>query len=215
VWTSTPFSANPAGNGLRFGTLYNFRFDAQAAPQMGSVTVEAWKTPGSASGSALVPGVPPVLSYCFGDGSGTACPCGNASVPGATEGCLNSTSQGARLTSTGVASIANDTLALVGTQMTNSSCLYFQGTSRLAGGAGLVFGDGLRCAGGSITRLSIHVNAGGTSQHPSAGGVPISVKGACSAGDVRTYQVWYRNSAPFCMPATFNLTSAVEVSWIP
>jgi len=46
-----------------------------------------------------------------------------------------------------------------GSQMTNSSALYFQGTTQMAGGAGIAFGDGLRCAGGSIVRLGTKTNA--------------------------------------------------------
>jgi hypothetical protein len=29
----------------------------------------------------------------------------------------------------------------------------------------------------------------------------------------RYYQVWYRNSAPFCTTATFNLTNGYSIVW--
>ena len=44
--------------------------------------------------------------------------------------------------------------------MPSSSALYFQGTMELAGGLGTAFGDGLRCAGGSVIRLGTKGNGG-------------------------------------------------------
>jgi hypothetical protein len=153
-------------------------------------------------------------SYCSGDGTGTACPCGNAGASG--NGCGSSINgSGAHLSSSGAASIANDTLVIAGSGMPNSSALYFQGTQRTAGGAGAVFGDGLRCASGTVTRLGTKTNASGSSSYPSAGDASISIKGANIAGAVRDYQCWYRNAAAFCTPSTFNLTNGVEVTWTP
>jgi len=161
------------------------------------------------------PVTPPISTpFCFGDGSGTPCPCANSGAAG--NGCANSLSAaGANLTSSGSASIANDTLVLLGSGMPNSSCLYFQGTSQQAGGLGIVFGDGLRCAGGTIIRLGTKSNSGGASQYPVGGDPSVSVRGLNSAGDVRMYQVWYRNAAAFCTPSTFNLSNGLELTWTP
>jgi len=153
--------------------------------------------------------------FCFGDGSGTPCPCGN--VGSATSGCPNSIfASGGRLVATGSPSIANDTVDLIGSQMPSSSALYFQGTSRAAGGSGVVFGDGLRCSAGVITRLGTKVNVAGTSAYPVVGDLSVSIRGLNAAGNTRTYQVWYRNAAPsFCTSDTFNLTNGVSLTWIP
>src|SRR5204862_2760631 len=70
-------------------------------------------------------------SFCFGDGSGTACPCANSSPAGQGRGCLNSLGLGGRLVAVGTASLAADTLVLAGSNMPNSSALYFQGTTQL------------------------------------------------------------------------------------
>jgi hypothetical protein len=79
-----------------------------------------------------------------------------------------------------------------------------------------VFGDGLRCAGGTVIRLSTETNDGtGASQYPSGADAPISVRGSNSAGAVRTYQGWYRNAAAFCTSDTFNVTNGVETTWQP
>jgi hypothetical protein len=99
--------------------------------------------------------------------------------------------------------------------MGNGPILYFQGTSQFAGGFGSVLGDGLRCVGGSVVRLEIVVNSGGLSQYPRAGDPAISVKGMCVPGVVRMYQGWYRDSASFCTPETYNLTNGVTLSWRP
>jgi hypothetical protein len=153
------------------------------------------------------------LPYCAGDGSGTACPCGNPSPGGTPAGCLNSLGMGGKILSSGQASLANDTLVLRGSDMPSSSALYFQGTARVNGGAGLVFGDGLRCAGGVIVRLGLKTNVAGASQYPSAGDPSVSVRGQVTLPGIRDYQVWYRNAAPFCTPSTFNLTNGLEVTW--
>ncbi len=153
--------------------------------------------------------------FCPGDGTGTACPCANNSAPGANEGCLNSVGTGGKLRANGLASIANDTLVLHGTQMPNSSCLYFQGTIQASGGAGSAFGDGKRCAGGTVIRLKTKTNVAGASNFPEAGDPLVSVKGTVTSPGTRTYQAWYRNAAVFCTPSTFNLTNGLDVSWAP
>jgi hypothetical protein len=157
---------------------------------------------------------PPPMPFCFGDGSGTACPCGNAGATG--NGCASSVNPaGANIASSGTPSVTNDSLVLVGSGMPNSSALYFQGVSRIAAGAGAVFGDGLRCAGGTSLRLEEVFNFGGTSQIPSVGQPPLSIGGAITPGAVRHYQVWYRNSANFCTSAVFNLSNGLSLTWVP
>ncbi len=151
--------------------------------------------------------------FCFGDGSGAACPCGNASAPGSQVGCLNSLGTGGRLVAAGSSSLSSDGLQLSGSQMPNSFALYYQGTTQTAGGLGIVFGDGLRCGAGSIVRLGIAQNVAGSSVYPVAPQPAISLKGNVLAPGTRTYQVWYRNAAPYCSVSTFNLTNGCLVTW--
>jgi hypothetical protein len=159
--------------------------------------------------------VTPATLYCFGDGSGTACPCGNNSPVGGLAGCLSSVGVGAHLGATGSASIASDSVVLTGTQMPNSPILYFQGTTRTAGGSGVAFGDGLRCASGSVIRLKSTTNVSGTSHYPGPGDLSVSVRGIVTSPGIRTYQAWYRNAAAFCTALTYNLTNGVELAWVP
>jgi hypothetical protein len=154
-------------------------------------------------------------SYCFGDGTGTPCPCGNSGASG--RGCANSVvASGGRVIAVGAPSVANDTVVLRGFGMPNSSALYFQGTSQAAAGAGTTFGDGLRCVAGSVIRLGTKTDATNASRYPEPGDLSVSVRGAIpGAGRTRHYQVWYRNAAAYCTADTFNLTNGVTVAWTP
>lgn len=50
VWASPQtFEVNPNSNALRFGTMYNYWFEANVAPQTGSITLGMFKTGGAAS----------------------------------------------------------------------------------------------------------------------------------------------------------------------
>jgi hypothetical protein len=217
-WACETQAANPNANAIRWQTIYNFRFDANVAPQSGNVTLGLWKSgsPAAMSAAAEVPGGgTTTFAYCFGDGSGSACPCGNESAVGANAGCLNSLGTGGKLASTGTPSVGGDTFVLQGTDMPNGAALYFQGTTQIAGGAGALFGDGLRCAGGTVIRLAAKANTLGASQYPAAGDMPASVIGGDVAGDVRTYQCWYRNAIAFCQTETYNLTNGLQTTWQP
>jgi hypothetical protein len=219
TWATQTEAQNASANAIRWSSTYNFRFDADVGPANGFVTLGLWKTgsPASVVTSAEVPTRGNItFRYCFGDGSGTACPCGNNSPVGSESGCLHSAGTAAQLSFNGTASVSGDTFHIVGTGMpASSTALYFQGTSEVNGGAGATFGDGLRCAGGTVVRLGTKTNAGGTSQYPSGADPSISVRAGNVAGDVRTYQCWYRNSAAFCSAETFNLTNGVETTWQP
>jgi len=152
---------------------------------------------------------------CYGDGSGTACPCANASNPIERAGCVNSLGVAGKLRAIGAATVGADTIRLQGAQVPNGPGLYFQGSVQLNGGMGVAFGDGLRCVGGSIIRLAVISGAANASEYPRVGiDSPVSVQGACAPGDVRHYQLWYRDSDPsFCSPAVFNLTNALTLTW--
>ncbi|MFO0687052.1 MAG: hypothetical protein U0234_33615 [Sandaracinus sp.] len=161
-----------------------------------------------------LPEAEPGAAFCFGDDSGTPCPCANPSAP-ATGGCMSSLGLGGALRASGVASVGADTLRLVAWDLPNSTTLYFQGSTQENGGAGTLLGDGLLCVGGSLVRLGAKTNAGGGSSYPQAGDAPVSVRGAATAGATLRYQGWYRNAAAWCTSATFNLTNGYEVLWTP
>jgi hypothetical protein len=185
-------------------------------------TVFAFTDPGSGvTGSITLVGTITanhafMRTFCVGDGTGTACPCGNNSPVGQGRGCVHSSGSGARLVASGVPSLASDTLVLTGTsQPPGTLGLYFQGAAVLGGGNGVAFGDGLLCLN-SIFRMSVKAAPAGSSSFPVAGDPTISVAGGVAgAPTVRYYQLWYRDSVSYCTAATYNLTNGVQVQWMP
>jgi hypothetical protein len=153
-------------------------------------------------------------AFCAGDGSALACPCGNLGAAG--HGCANSVdAAGGLLAAVGSASLAGDTVVLLGSGMPSAPVLYFQGTARQNGGLGAAFGDGLRCAAGMVVRLVQRTNVAGSSRFPGPQDQPLSQQGLVAAPGTRTYQAWYRNAASFCTADTFNLTNGLELVWAP
>jgi hypothetical protein len=187
-------------------------------------TIQIGSSPGSPGGpsSFTIQETPsgggPGIPFCSGDGTGTACPCGNSGNH--RHGCANSVNPaGGQLTSTGDARFTADTLVLLGSGMPpGTTTIYYQGTLQANNGAGVVLGDGLRCVAGTVIRLGVkHNTTGGSSGYGGPlGDVPISVRGMIPpTGATREYQVYYRNPANFCTSATFNLTNGLEVTWVP
>ncbi len=223
TWQTAQDHATDAyANALRWGTMYSFGFDADAPPVAGSVEIGMF-APGGGSdvlvAAAMVPDGGPAVGtgYCFGDGSGTPCPCSNdndGSVPGS--GCANGVhASGALLTGSGTASLSNDTLVLttVNAEPGNSG-LYFQANNDLS--PGIVWGDGLQCAGGGLKRLQVRfADATGMSSTT----IGISAKaGNITVGDTRFYQCWYRNPLnPPCGAGMndFNASNGYAITWAP
>jgi Tol biopolymer transport system component len=159
------------------------------------------------------------LSFCLGDGSGAACPCGNSGAVG--HGCENSAaSGGALLTATGASSLSADTLVLHSSgELPSALSIFLQGGDAVPP---VNFGDGVRCAGGALHRLYTKHASAGTATAPQVGDASVSLRSAILGdpiplGASRFYQTYYRDpSATFC-PApsggSFNVSSALAVVW--
>jgi len=82
-WTTSAYAVNPNANALRWGTLYNFRFDANVAPGTSPVVIGLFRpgSPATVSPSTLTPGP------CGGAPNGTACDDLNACTQ--TDSCLS------------------------------------------------------------------------------------------------------------------------------
>ena len=218
TWTCETPSQNALANALRWGTTYNFRFDANAAPTPGLATLGLWKSgaPANVTTSVDVPGGSPIAGFCFGDGSSGPCPCGNESAAGAGQGCAHSGGQGSRLVATGATSVSADALVLQVDGLPVPSTppgvsLFFQGTTP----TNVAFADGRLCVGGTLVRLAVKHYSGGTAVYPSVGDASVSVRGSLTpAGGVRYYQVWHRDLLTPC-GSNSNLSNAVNVTWLP
>ncbi|MDE0892824.1 MAG: hypothetical protein OSB14_11630, partial [Planctomycetota bacterium] len=126
-------------------------------------------------------------------------------------GCANSAGAGATLSRSGDASVSSSTLVLESAGLISGQPgLYFQGNNAINAGGGNTFGDGLRCAGGSVIRLQVRAASGAGASSTTAN---IATKGAVSVGDVRRYQLWYRDPSASPCGSGYNLTNGVEVTW--
>ena len=85
-------------------------------------------------------------------------------------------------------------------------------------GAGIIFGDGIRCASGNLKRLYTINASGGVVTMPGAGDPSITTRSAqlgdpIAPGSNRYYQTYYRDpNLVFCSPG-FNVTNAQQVTW--
>jgi hypothetical protein len=217
-WATSTFAQNQSANALRWGTMYNFRFDADVPPSTGQLTLSTFKTVGNVLAQAQVPGLPQSGPFCYGDGtSTTACPCANNGATG--RGCANSTNaSGALLTAAGTT--VPDTLVLTSSgELATAFSILLQGNTDLANP--VVFGDGLRCVGGSLKRLFNGNASGGTIAYPPAGftisGQSAALGDPIAPGSARSYQVYYRDpNLNFCANPpgnSWNVGNAQRVIW--
>ncbi len=170
----------------------------------------------------IYPG-PGCTTFCDGGGGGTQCPCANhndGSAPdGLASGCKNSRPNftGAMLRCSGFPSTlmgppSGGGLGLVASNGPSlQPILFFQGVHQTNGGNGHSFGDGLRCAGGSIRRLQIRIfDHSGLAETT----VDIAAQGQVVPGSTYYYQGWYRDPGGPC-GVGLNFTNGVAVLWGP
>ena len=222
TWSCDAPAVDPNANAIRWATTYNFRFDANVPSIQGSAAVGLWNvaSPTAASVSAAIPGGNgAVFAFCAGDGTAGACPCSNAGAPG--RGCENSAaSGGALLGFSGLPSLGADTLHFACSgELPTALSIVLQGGGAIAPAN---FGDGLRCAGGSLKRLYVQSASGGAISAPAPAEASVSARSAqlgdtLAAGGTRVYQVYYRDpNAGFCpapLGGTFNVSGALSVTW--
>jgi V8-like Glu-specific endopeptidase len=142
--------------------------------------------------------------FCFGDGTSTACPCGNAGHNGM--GCQNSTGTGGVLLGATGDPLKNDVVL----EGTNFRPAFTPGAvvirSLESANPSTTFGDGLLCIGTrGFVRLAAGLAISGTAT------VPI---GHGAGPGTFFYQLWYRsNPASWCTPDAFNLSNGLTITW--
>ncbi len=123
----------------------------------------------------------------------------------------NTSGAAARIDATGTSSLSANNLVLAATNLPAGTFgLFFQGNRAVQPGG--VFGNGLRCIGGTLQRLGVvPATAGGSASMAqdfnSAGWAGVN------ANDVRYVQFWFRD--PLAGGAGFDLTDALELSFCP
>ncbi|MBL8804422.1 MAG: hypothetical protein JNN27_20670, partial [Planctomycetes bacterium] len=112
----------------------------------------------------------------------------------------------------GSASIAQNDLSLRTHGMPPAkSCILFVGTDAPNGGAGALFDDGLRCAGGTTRRLGLRTS---DAQGFATWGPGLNTQGGWLAGQTRYLQTWYRDPAGPCGRGS-NLSNGYRVVLAP
>jgi plastocyanin len=161
----------------------------------------------------------PGTTFCFGDGTqAVACPCGNTGMSG--HGCDNSASTGGGALAVAGESNPDTVILLSSGELPNALSIFLQGSAVLAAPA--VFGDGLRCAGGSLKRLAAHNASSGAVQYPQGADPSITVRSAAlgdpiAPGSIRYYQTYYRdpnlNFCPNPPGNSWNVTNGIQILW--
>ncbi len=73
TWSTQSYSTNPNANALRWGTLYNFRFDANRSPVSTAVTIGLFKPTGMPTVNATTIGPARNIIDCNGNGIDDVC----------------------------------------------------------------------------------------------------------------------------------------------
>jgi plastocyanin len=198
------YRAAMTGNGTAANAVlvYEWEFTDYA----GNIRV----TDAASAGKATTPGA----AYCFGDGTGGACPCG--ANGGAGEGCANTSgSGGASLTASGVPSFSNDSLSFSVAGVPGSKPgLLLKGDNQVNGGLGNPVGDGLICTAGGSKRSHVQVtNASGATTFSDWSGAGIGT--ISNAGVPTNYQFWYRDNSNPCSGSGFNFSNAWSLTYMP
>ena len=165
------------------------------------------------------------LYFCFGDGSGTACPCGNISHLGERRRCRNSTGKGARLDASGQPDVGADTLRfpLDGGPPFSFAFLISGGVAlpMSSPGAGLLDADGLRCVGGGLTRHGARsTDSAGTIGVTTPGWGPpngppggLAAQGGFVPGQSRYFQVLVRDDITQVCGTGGNRSNGVKITF--
>jgi len=194
-WFTGAFAHMGLANALRWGSLYNFRFDAPTPPVPSAVSLELFKPgiPSAVTLSACAPGPP-----CQAEPFCTTAP--------------NSAGPGARLEGGGTTSAAaNDFTLEVSLAPANRPGLFYFGPTPIQA----PFGDGFRCVGGATNRLypiRFTTGAGELSRPVDLTSPPASDR--IRPGQTWYFQFWFRDGTG---PggSGFNLTDGLAASFCP
>lgn len=198
---------------LNLGTTGGAVFDRMAFTASGPVDGGRIRCALDGFLSTVISFLPPCGGNALFGMLNTPCPCGNNTGIFDSEGCQSSLGFGARLRASGDASLSADSLVLNCLQLPNTWAFVVQGATYSPTGA--VFGDGVSCMTGPLTRIATRHATNMSVRYPSAGDAPLSVAGGATPSSTLLYQVLYRNAAPYCTSATFNVSDGAAAVWAP
>jgi hypothetical protein len=159
-----------------------------------------------------------------GSGGVIACPCSNP-PSGPARGCDNSsTTGGASLSASGIAYLSIDSLVFTTRdEKPAATSILLKGNAAIPTGA--VFGQGVRCAGGTLLRLYVKTAVLGSITAPDLTAGDPTVSSRCATlgapiqpGQPHLYLVYYRDPIVLgqCPAAsTFNVTQTGSIAWWP
>lgn len=201
AWNTETYSQNIQANAIRWGTLYNFRFDCDVAPiNNGDVELGLYKSggpagPASMFAEAWVPGDPSIgTNYC------TAVP--------------NSSGAAAVTSAAGSAAVVDQDFTLVAQNLPANQFGYFvvsatQGLIINPGGS-----QGHLCLAGQMGRFVAGVQNSGTlgeiSYMVNLNGLPNPVSVAVQPGDTWNFTAWFRDQNP---STTSNFSDGLAVTF--
>jgi len=128
-------------------------------------------------------------------------------------GCKNSTGESAWLHGYGDTSLIADEIEFVSAGLVpGQAALLFQGSTKIAGGNGQPFGNGLRCVGGTVQRLGVRIpDSAGTATWDH-----LIARAGWTPGQTGLLQVYYRDTAGGpCGNQVFNTTNGYELTLTP
>lgn len=148
-------------------------------------------------------------SFCDGaDGSLAACPCANPGAP--TSGCDLSQGTGGvtlDLTVQSIAPLNRVTWSGSGFPSMGAPASIVLRASTIDPATPIAFGDGLRCVGTPLVRLSATQASAGSVTH-------VHGHNAAVGSGLFHYQLWFRNApATYCAPDAFNFSNGRTLLW--
>jgi hypothetical protein len=184
------------------------------------IDVAGHNASGSINGFQIVQDSSSFTPFCFGDGSAAVgCPCNNTGAAG--HGCDNSAATGGALLVANGSTTPDSVVLTSSNELPNVLSIFLQGNSS-ATAPPLFFGDGLRCAAGTLKRLYSKNASGGTVSAPGPGDPSITARSAAlgdtiTPGSTRYYQVYYRDPVlTFCPQPpgnSWNVSGGIIILW--
>ena len=192
-WEGGDFAANPMGNAIRWGELYNFGFTANASPSFADATLGLFEGGGQLTGAVAVPGTG-MDPYCTAT--------------------TNSTGSAATVLPSGSTTISENNVNFTVTQLPVNSTGFFlmsQGQQQVP----LSFSQGNLCLGGSGNAIYRFSNTplnsgffGFVDMNIDLTNLPEGVN--VQSGETWNFQYWFRDANP---SVTSNTSNAVAVEF--